>query len=60
MGRPIGSYSALEVKEMDCTVMVTEKDAKWKPSRPIPYFSIPSRLKMAWDVLVCKADALYW
>lgn len=28
--------------------------------RPYPYFSLPSRLRQAYDVLTYRADALYW
>jgi hypothetical protein len=32
---------------------------KWVPVRPINYFSL-NRFKMAWKVLIGKADAFTW
>ena len=32
----------------------------WEPSRPYGYFSLPSRVKLAWAVFTGKADALFW
>jgi hypothetical protein len=32
----------------------------WVPARPIGYFSLRSRLKMAWLVFKGEADALQW
>ena len=28
--------------------------------RPLPYYSLTTRLRQAWDVLTYRADALYW
>ena len=35
-------------------------DGKYVPARPYGLFSMRSRLRLAWDVFVGKADALYW
>ena len=32
----------------------------WMPARPLGYYSLKSRLKLAWLVFTGKADALLW
>jgi hypothetical protein len=32
----------------------------WIPARPLGFYSIHSRLKLAWMVFTGKADALLW
>ena len=55
---PIGSFRPEDI--LNQRVTSYNKETGSVVSRPVPYFSIPSRLKMAWDVFTCKADALYW
>jgi len=58
--KPIGSYYIMHLLSM-AEENQESKDGKiWKPARPIPYYSLKERLKMALDVLTYKADALYW
>lgn len=35
-------------------------DQKWYPARPLGYFSLVSRAKLAWEVFTGKADVLRW
>jgi hypothetical protein len=35
-------------------------DGNWYNARPIPYYSLITRIKLAWDVFRYKADPLYW
>ena len=32
----------------------------YEPARKYGFYSLTSRLKLAWDVFTGKADALYW
>ena len=32
----------------------------WGPARPLPYYSIFERWRLAWAVLLGRADALFW
>lgn len=32
----------------------------WLPSRPVPFYSFPARLRDAWAVLRYRADAVAW
>lgn len=41
-------------------IPLREKDGRWVPARPIPYRSRWNQLRHAWNVLIYKADALYW
>lgn len=36
------------------------EDEKWVPARPIGYFSLANRLKLAWMVFKGEADAFTW
>lgn len=36
------------------------KSGKWRIARPLPFYSLLCRLKLAWDVLRYKADVIYW
>lgn len=49
-------YNADEIKHWSCEKFI---DGKWVLSRPLdgPFLW---RLKDAWNVLLGKADALYW
>ena len=35
-------------------------DGSWGPARAYGFYSLSSRLKLAWHVFTGKADALYW
>lgn len=35
-------------------------DGRYVPARPIGFYSIPSRARLAWAVFTGKADALFW
>lgn len=41
-------------------VQTQGKSGAWHNARPEPYYSLIERIKLAWDVLRYKADALYW
>ena len=41
-------------------VLAQMKDGRWCNSRPIPYDSLFNRVRHAWNVLIGRADALYW
>jgi hypothetical protein len=32
----------------------------WRPARPLGFYSLKSRLKIAWKVFIGKADAVTW
>ena len=36
------------------------KSGKWRVARPLPFYSLRNRLKLAWDVLNYRADVIYW
>lgn len=38
----------------------TEINGQWQPARPYGYFSLRSRLRLAWLVFTGRADALVW
>lgn len=42
------------------TCIKTENGEFWRPARPLGYFSLLLRIKLAFDVFVGNADALYW
>jgi hypothetical protein len=57
--RPIGSYNPETI--IQCYDAQTACcDGYWYPARPVPYYSLKERIKMAYDVLTYKADAVYW
>ena len=37
-----------------------ETKAGWEPARRFGFYSLGSRLRLAWDVFTGEADALYW
>lgn len=37
-----------------------EKNGYWYNARPMSYQGVISRLRLAWEVFVGRADALYW
>jgi len=40
--------------------ILAEINGKWVQARPVGLPGIRRRIALAWDVLVGKADALYW
>lgn len=38
----------------------TSEGIRWVPARSVGYFSLRSRLKIAWQVFTGKADAFTW
>ncbi len=54
---PLGGTSRESLKDDDVSGLVGRA---WVFARPIPYYSWPSRIRMAWHVLTYRADALYW
>ena len=42
------------------TINETEIGGQWMPARPLGYYSLASRLRLAWMVFTGKADALKW
>ncbi len=36
------------------------KDGLWVPARPLGFFSIRGRIKLAWGVFVGRYDAVKW
>lgn len=56
---PIGAFTPGAIMTIGHTIGTNAEDY-WKAVRPVPYYVFIERLKMAWDVLFCKADALYW
>lgn len=52
-------YTAYELKKWSCDT--PDKDnVRWIPARPITYWRMFERIKMAWFVLVGRFDALDW
>lgn len=37
-----------------------EDDGIWLPARPIGYFSLRERFRIAWEVFTGRADAFTW
>jgi len=58
--RPIGSFHILDMPFVKENMVEKRDGSGWKPARPLPYYSLKERLKMVWDILTYKADALYW
>lgn len=42
------------------TWTANDRAMKWVPSRPVGYFSLYNRIKLAWGVFTGKYDALRW
>lgn len=51
-----------ELKELQNLDTVTNKYANgaWYPARPIGFYSLTSRLRLAWMVFTGKSDAVVW
>ena len=60
MKRPIGSFDSNYFKNEAVVLKQSSNGLPWDYSRPVPYYSIVERIKMAWDILTYKADAIYW
>lgn len=59
MTKPWASWTDKEVREYVGT-QAQGASGKWHAARPLPYPGIRTALRHAWDVLIGKADALYW
>ena len=46
-----------EFKNIDTMANI---NGKWVPARAMGFYSLPSRLKLAWNVFTGKYDALKW
>ena len=46
------------VAKRECQMKTT--DGRYVPSRPCGYYSLGSRLSIAWKVFTGKADAVVW
>ena len=54
-------YTIRELSEMLKNPVLQEyKKEKWRPARPIRYYSIFNDIKLAWLVFRRKADAFIW
>lgn len=40
--------------------VTVETPKGWEPARKYGFYSLSSRLRLAWDVFRGEADALYW
>ena len=59
--KPIGSYTPHEIcQHCSCNKEFRRDGSGWHPARPIPYKSLKERIKMSIDVLMYKADVIYW
>jgi hypothetical protein len=54
---PFGGMSRESLKDDDAKSLGR---SGWTYARPIPFYSWPCRIRMAWHVLTYRADALYW
>lgn len=54
-------YTAYQIRKLDVDQWIEAK-SKWLPARPVGHslFGFKWRWKVALDVLLGKADALYW
>lgn len=46
--------------DFNTTTEVEPGSGKWVVARPLPFFSLPMRLRDAWYVLTGKCDAFQW
>lgn len=60
--KPMGGYWEKEIQDCGSTQTNVNWNGNeyWIPARPLPYYSWRQRLRLAWDVLTYKADAVYW
>lgn len=56
---PLGGYVDSEIG-VQMGVSAQDNHGYYHNARPLPYYSIFNRIKLAWHVLTYKADALYW
>lgn len=56
---PLGGYNIDQINYDQCKTQ-TKIDGIWVMARPIPYYSLKSRLRLCWDVIRYKADVVYW
>lgn len=57
MEKPIGSYT---VSELRGELPMEEVNGRWRLAKPYQYWTIPTRLRMAWLVFIGKAECLFW
>jgi len=50
----------LRIEDIVGSSSQAEYGGHWLPSRPEPFYSIPSRLKDAWAVFMYRAVAVQW
>lgn len=43
-----------------CSEVSTCINGEWVPCRPLPFYSVTERFKLAWMVFTGKADAIVW
>ena len=60
MSRSPNLLSVNEVILISNTCSRQNKNGDWVPARPIGFFSLRWRLKLAWNVFLGKYDALKW
>lgn len=51
---------SIDIRYFQNPTMQQGDDKQWKPARPLPFYSIFERWLRAFDVLIGRADALYW
>lgn len=60
MSRSPNLLSVNEVILISNTCSSQNKNGDWVPARPIGFFSLRWRLKLAWNVFLGRYDALKW
>lgn len=45
---------------LDMNVGTSRNGNTWYPARPMGFFSVRSRLRLAWEVFTGRADVLRW
>ena len=58
--RGFGAYTPDAVVSLVSSIATSTPSGRYIPARPLPYQSLITRLRQAWDVLTYKADAIYW
>jgi hypothetical protein len=58
---PIGGYDVVEIANIVTNGPQSSKDGQeYRPARPLPYYCLLDRIRLAVDVLRYKADVIYW
>lgn len=60
MNKAPNKYTLKELLETISDGSKVEVNGRWYPARPLGYYSLRSRLKIAWAVFTGKADAVTW